>query len=233
MTATSHRGPSLADKVYVEMRNALLAGEYSPVDRLGEDRLAQIYRVSRTPVREAITRLLSDGLLERRKSGIHPAAPDLDNIDGYYELRVTLELQGLHRVLAIPGAMHDRALLTEERSRWVDIADHPPAPDAGFVESDEQFHYTLIVAAGNPALAEALSSVNARIRPVRMHDYLTADRIQATVAEHLQILDSVLDDELTTAQDLLLDHIDKSRTVVVARAADALRLTRMIPALHR
>ena len=63
---------------------------------------------------------------------------------------------------------------------------------------DEDFHIRLALSSGNTALAEVLATVNERIRIVRVHDFLTEERILATVEEHLGIIDGLLDGTVDT-----------------------------------
>jgi len=63
------KGGSLREQVYVDLRERLMMGGFGAQDRLGEERLAAELGVSRTPVREALIRLASDGLLVRQDSG--------------------------------------------------------------------------------------------------------------------------------------------------------------------
>ena len=113
---------------------------------------------------------------------------------------------------------YDLRLLGSELDLWRGFHDAPPETDASFVDVDEGFHVSLLQASGNAALVEALRSVNRRIRPVRMYDYLTEDRIEATVREHLGIGELVLHGELTEALGALRAHVVVSREVVLERA---------------
>jgi DNA-binding GntR family transcriptional regulator len=74
---------------------------------------------------------------------------------------------------------------------------------------------------------EALKAVNQRIRPVRMYDYLTEDRLEATIEEHLQIGQFVLDNDLGAALAALRSHVEESRDVVMERASRALPMMRV------
>ena len=98
-----------------------------------------------------------------------------------------------------------------------------------FVLLDEDFHVTLCRSSGNLALAAALELVNTRIRPVRMYDFLTADRIAATIAEHVEIVELVLEHRLTEALGALHRHVGESMEIVEQRVVRA--LTQMT--LHR
>jgi DNA-binding GntR family transcriptional regulator len=67
-----------------------------------------------------------------------------------------------------------------------------------------------------------LEAVNARIRPVRMFDLLTKDRIASTITEHLAIVDLTLAGDVPAALDALSRHIGESLDVVEERAVRAL-----------
>ncbi|MBL7494786.1 GntR family transcriptional regulator [Frankia sp. CNm7] len=217
---------NLRDHAYVGLRQRLMAGEFSFRDRLTEERLAALLGVSRTPVREALARLASDGLVEKRSDGgYYPAEPDLVGLRDLYEIRVVLELRGLERALE-SGVPHDVALLEPLRDSWRALRAAPPAPDPSFVGLDEGFHLTLSRASGNVELANMLGAVNARIRPVRMHDFLTADRIHLTIEQHLDIVETVLAGDLPEAVRKLRSHVGESMEVVEKRAARA--ITQMV-----
>ncbi|WP_306370507.1 GntR family transcriptional regulator [Nocardiopsis sp. CC223A] len=219
---------SRRDRVYALLREEVLSGRIAPRTRLGEVRLAERFGVSRTPVREALARLHSDGLVERRENGFHITVPNLAELRDLYELRVTLELRGIARVIEDPDLRHDPEILKAQRERWEAIGADPPAPDASFVLLDEDFHADLSRASGNRALTDSLISVNQRIRRVRMYDFLTEDRIASTITEHLAIVGHLLDDEPDAAYRALHEHVGDSMEVVLERARRA--LTQM--ALH-
>lgn len=225
-------GGTRRDRVYRALRSDLMTGVLPPETRLGEERLAEQYGVSRTPVREALARLVSDGLVERREQGLFPYRPRFDDLADLYELRTTLELRGIRRALADHSNRHDPDVLGGELDRWYALRRDLPEPDAGFVVLDEQFHLALLAAAGNPALCDALAAVNAKVRPVRMFDYLTHDRIAATVDEHIGVAEAVLAGRLEDAHDQLLAHIDTSRAVVVQRAEQARTMARLARAVR-
>jgi DNA-binding GntR family transcriptional regulator len=212
----------LREQVYVELRERLMMGGFGAQDRLGEERLAAELGVSRTPVREALIRLASDGLLVRQDSGYYPVLPDLTELRDLYELRVTIELRGLARAMESDAVTHDPSVLEALRDAWRAMAADPPPPDPQFVLLDEDFHVTLSRAAGNPALAAALETVNARIRLVRMYDFLTEDRIASTIAEHVEIVELTMAGRLAEAHTALHRHVGDSMEVVEQRVVRAL-----------
>ena len=92
---------------------------------------------------------------------------------------------------------------------------------------DEQFHATLVRAAGNDEMARVHWDVTERIRIVRRLDFTRADRIDATYAEHAKILRAVIQRKADQAQLLLRAHIEQSkaevRKITLAHAARGAR----------
>ncbi|MDT4938488.1 MAG: hypothetical protein QOG80_2159 [Pseudonocardiales bacterium] len=217
------------DQVYGELRKRLMLGEFPVNSRLVEERLAQLLGVSRTPVREALVRLLTDGLVNRAEGGYYVSLPDFTGLRDLYDLRITLELRGLVRAIESDAVRHDAGLLEPLRDSWRGMWDDRPEPAPEFVATDEDFHVTLLRSSGNAALTQTLLSVNARIRPVRMYDFLTEQRIELTISQHLQIVEAVLACDMDDALLALRRHVGESLEVVERRAARA--ITQM--ALHR
>lgn len=222
----SHKRKAVArsrrEEAYLEIRRMALQGEFPFWQRLPEEGIAERLGVSRTPVREAFARLDADGILSRYEDGgYYVAEPNLVDLRDLYELRLTLELRGILRALE-DGIEHDAELVTALREEWLRIQQAPPPPDGSFIELDESFHVGLSRASGNLMLTETLEAVNIRIRPVRMHDFLDADRIEVSIAEHLEILDAIIAKEIVEAAELMKRHIGISLDVVEDRAARAM-----------
>ena len=217
-------GSTRRDLAYQNLKQRLLSGDFAPGTRLGEERLAAELGVSRTPVREALTRLHSEGLTERLlDGGFGPTLINLHLVRELYEIRFALERFALRRTKGAEPA-HDEALIRGLRADWSDLA----APsddgevDGEFVLLDEDFHERLAAAAGNVSLVKQLHKVNERIRIVRMQDFLTAERVELTIEEHLGVLDAFLDGDVALAEERLIGHFDVSLTVVEERAAHAI-----------
>jgi DNA-binding GntR family transcriptional regulator len=213
---------SRREAAYLEIRRMALEGEFPFWQRLPEEGISEQLGVSRTPVREAFARLDADGILSRYDDGgYYVAEPNLIDLRDLYELRLTLELRGILRA-AEDGVEHDAELLEGLRAEWLLIQASPPPADGSFIELDESFHVGLSRASGNLIITETLESVNIRIRPVRMHDFLDAERIEISIREHIEILDAVIAREIESAADLLRRHIGVSLDVVEERAAGAM-----------
>jgi DNA-binding GntR family transcriptional regulator len=224
-TVQDPAGPDQAtpsEAAYRNLRDRLLAGSFPLTRRLAEGRLAALVGVSRTPVRHALIRLHGEGLVGRHPDGgYRPAVPDPHEIACLYETRRVLEIGALWQP-AENGRRHDRATLGELREHWESLRRDQPPADAGFVELDEDFHVRLALSCGNVVMADLLRAVNTRIRIVRIHDFLSHDRVEQTIAEHLDILAAVIDGQPAQAERIFRAHLAKSREVAEQRAMRAI-----------
>jgi DNA-binding GntR family transcriptional regulator len=213
---------SRSSEVYGELRRALLLGKYPLFERLAEVRLAEQFEASRTPVREALVRLESEGLVIRRpEGGFYPRSPNLADVRDLYELRRMIELASLAQPRE-NGTTHDKGILRAIHDDWSALAAKPPHPDPDFVLLDERFHVVLATAAGNRAVADHLQMINERIRVVRMHNFIHAVRIEVTASQHLAIIDALLAADPDHAIALMTAHLDEALQQASGRVAAAL-----------
>lgn len=203
-----------ADEVHHELRAALLAGAFPYGRRLVEEQLAERFNTSRTPVREALRRLEGDGHVVRdRSGGVRPNAPKVSAMRELYDVRVVLE------DLAVRTA--DAEQLEPLHEEWTELrGEHDDSPD--FVYADEAFHEAIAIASGNRATERYLRDINERIRVIRIHDFTTPDRIEATIGEHLEILEAIGAGRTEAAAALMRVHIERSADVVEARVGELL-----------
>jgi DNA-binding GntR family transcriptional regulator len=217
----------LREQIYTRLRDEVLSGDREITERLTEPKLARQLGVSRTPVREALTRLVADGLVQREEYGYSVVVPSMTKIRDLYEVRIAVELRGIARAIENPTVRHDAGTLGAELEQWYALRGDQPAPSTEFVLLDERFHTALLSSSGNPELVDALTGVNRRIRHIRMYDFLVEGRIETSIQEHIEIAERVLEGRLDTALTLLHEHIGASLEIVVERA------TRAIAARHR
>jgi DNA-binding GntR family transcriptional regulator len=228
MRAPSHpEAKSTSDAAYRELKSWILTGAIGLGTRLAEERIAERLSVSRTPVREALLRLFAERFLERHPDGgfriNHPTARSMRDL---YGVRRALELYAIRQTVQNDEGA-ERHRLEELRAEWRAIAPEAPETDPDFVLLDEDFHCRLAEASGNAELVKDLRRIGERIRPVRTHDFVTPGRIDATIAQHLGILDAVLDNS-DEAPDRLERHILESQRIV--EAAVGVVLERMLSA---
>jgi DNA-binding GntR family transcriptional regulator len=209
--AATHSERFLAESVYLRIRSDLLQGRIAAGQRVTELWAAERYQASRTPVREACRRLAEEGLLVHRpRFGYRVARIEHQEICDLYEMRRALEAVALRRACSAEGP---RAGLAEVRRAWTGRA---PKPGEDVLYRDEAFHVGIAEVGGNGAVVASLEAVNARIRMVRVHDFLDADRIAATIDQHLAILDAIERRDAPAACELMESHILESQQLTTA-----------------
>ncbi|XVV00912.1 GntR family transcriptional regulator [Actinosynnema sp. CA-248983] len=198
---------SLRERVYLALRDDVLGGRIGPAERLTEPRLSKRFGVSRTPVRDALIRLVADGLLAREEWGYSVVVPSLARVRDLYEVCIAVELRGISRSIENPRVRHDTDALGAELEHWYALRAAPPEPSPEFVLEDERFHTALLASSGNTELVTVLADVTRRIRRVRMYDFVIPGRIEASIDEHIAIAERVANGRLETAHRLLHEHI--------------------------
>jgi DNA-binding GntR family transcriptional regulator len=206
----------LADQVYGQLKSQMHDFKLVPGDRFSEAELGARLGVSRTPVREALFRLRNEGLLDvESKSGWFVRPIDFNKLEQLYDLRVLLESASVARLCALPEPGPELGAL---KSIWlVPVAERLTKSEAQRREVgalDEQFHATLVRAAGNGEIARVHWDVTERIRIIRHLDFTRADRVEATYTEHAKILRAVIQRKPEAAQGLLRSHIEQSKAEV-------------------
>lgn len=197
-----------AQSIYLRLRNMILNFEIQPNSRLTETELATYFKVSRTPIREALQRLETEELIHiRPKQGCFVRGIDFDEFTDYYQIRISLEMLSLETACA---NMSDEAL-KKLCGVW---EKNGPTGGAGDAESianlDEAFHLQLAEGGGNRVLAKMLGDINNRIRIVRRLDFTDQERIGKTYEEHYEILQALLRRDVAAAKNTMTDHIKKS-----------------------
>jgi DNA-binding GntR family transcriptional regulator len=205
------RRPSLAQAVYQRLKQDIFDFRLLPGDRFTEGEVAETLHVSRTPVREALQRLEKEGYVRVHfRSGWSVRDLDFKQFDDLYDLRVVLESAAVRQLCD----RAERTSLESLKSIWLVPAEERSTDGTRVAQLDEQFHSTLVEAAGNPEVLRCHREVTERIRILRRLDFTEPDRVAATYQEHAQILRAVLRRRADQAIMLLRAHIETSKAEV-------------------
>ena len=197
---------TLPHDVADRLRQAILAGELLPGERVRELALAAEYGVSRTPMREALRQVAAEGLVDLvPNKGASVAAPTADEARHAFEAVAGLEAQAaaLFCERASEEERHRlRHLVAELGKRFV-ARDLP-----GYFTANEQVHALIVEGARNPVIAELHARLNARLRPARFQANMTLERWTAAVDEHLTMAHAMEARDGALAADLTRRHLD-------------------------
>jgi DNA-binding GntR family transcriptional regulator len=162
-------GGTLTEQVYQALRRRLGDGGVAPGTFLREPELSEAMGVSRTPIREALSRLVSEGFVERiPHRGFRTPEHSIDTLVHLYPVLVALEV--LAGELAFPRlSEEDLREVDEANDRFAAAVDAQDIP--GAVEWNEEFHRRIARRSGNPVLSEILDDLRTQVRRLEMWDF--------------------------------------------------------------
>ena len=199
----------LRDQTYIQLRKAILSGPIRPGTILVQEQLAEQLGISRTPVRDALDRLASEGLVVRSPGGrIHVAPFSLEELREKYAVRQALEALALRLAAPnLPGQPLERlkAVIAEMRAA-IAAGDSVRVAQAGGT-----FHDTIFAACGNAYLRHLLTNLNDSIRRYRQAAIDLPGRADETLREHERIYACLAAGDIAAAQTAMEEHIARSQ----------------------
>lgn len=209
-----------AEQAAQSLRDEILSGAIPSGTRLGEAELAGRLSVSRTPIREALTRLAAEGLVEMQPNrGARVASWSSEQLREIFELRLRLEPYAVRQAVPNLGAGQIAELdaLAAEMLRA-----GTPGRDqdlAGIVELNRRFHGLFIDAAGSPPLAQALRGVtHAAVVTQNFHDY-APDALLRSLHHHVEMVAAARAGAGEWAEAIMRAHLYNARATMIGRAA--------------
>lgn len=198
-----------ADYAYQELRHRIITKQLKPGQRLPEVNIAVQMGVSRTPVREALRRLASEGLvLIIPNSGARLAAPTIREIEDTFLVREQLECLAISLAAERIGERHLRRIeeaLVEE-ARAIEDKDLET-----YLEVNEAFHKTVADSSGNRVLAEYVENILARTNAyVVFYDPFSHAETSPSPDDHRNILSSLRAHDKEKSVALMKNHLEKA-----------------------
>jgi len=207
----------LPAKAVDALRQMILDGELPPGARLSERALGERLGVSRTPLREALRMLASEGLVRHEPNRGAVVAPlDRADIEATFELLAALE--GLAGELAAQRI--DAAQLAEIKALHFEMRAHHARGDrAAYFRANQEIHRHIAAAAANPVLVETFERLNARVKRVRYAANLTPERWAKAVEEHERMIAALDARDGAALRAILEAHLAGKRQSVLAAFA--------------
>ena len=207
---------SAADRAYAFVKRQIVTGGYPGGTLISEGEVSSAVEVSRTPVREAFLRLEVEGLLRLYpKRGALVVPVSADEIRDVLDARLVIEEHAARAAIAA-GRHHE---LAAELRAIFSKSDDPAAPRdaARFTDLDQQFHITLVDAAGNRLLSGFYASL--RDRQLRMGiTALLRDpaRHDAIIDEHAALASLIDGGDAAAVAAVLAAHLAATKALLAA-----------------
>lgn len=207
---------SLEDRAHQALVEWLTEEHPSPGQPVPIREFARRLNMSRTPVRSAVGRLYERGLLAYDSvAGFTVAVPSLSSLYELFELRLMIESHSVRRYCerAVEDPADVLQDLIDEQAELATAAVDDPSSYIAFRDNDSRFHRALVELAELPRLLELHDDLHLSIHVTRagMEAPITANRVDASVAEHLAIVTALQSGEQDKAREALEGHILRVR----------------------
>jgi DNA-binding GntR family transcriptional regulator len=208
--------PALYEQVAERLRSRIFAHELAPGSWIDEQALAKEYGISRTPLREALKVLASEGLVVLKpRRGCYVTELSEQDIDEVFPVMAMLEGRVAEEAARrITGADFSRlAAIHDELERQA------AANDADrFFEANQRFHTALQEIAGNRYLAQLIDDARKVIKLTRRDSLRLEGRLKQSLAEHREILDALRLKDAALAGRRMHDHLLSGRAALAKLA---------------
>ena len=194
-----------AEELRLQLADEIVRGALVPGSALDEITLADRFRVSRTPVREAIRSLAASGLVEvRAHRAAMVAQPSVNQLVGMFETMAELE--------ALCAGFAAERMLSTERHALEAIHNKLRAmvrsgDPQRYHEVNEAFHNSIYTGAHNTYLAEITLSTRARVQPFRRAQFRNLGQLAKSHIEHDRVVQAILRGEQSVAASAMYAHI--------------------------
>lgn len=198
---------SSVDRIYTDLKNMASCFAIKPDEKLNEARMAKQLGASRTPLREALNRLVSEGFLTFSKGrGFSCRSLNVDQILDLYQAREAVEC----KMVELACRRSTTAELKKIRSSLVDSESRyqESSKAAALAELDESFHLAIAELSQNAELIRMLNNLNDRVRFIRTIDL--EERRIVTPQNHIDIIDAMIAGDVTRAVNGMQSHIVRS-----------------------
>lgn len=205
---------TLSERVYRALKRDIIHGVYQPGEALGEKELAEKYKGSRTPVREAAVRLQNERLLRIVPNrGYFVSQITLQVLNDVYEFRAAVE-SAAAELAAARGASPESLNKLQELTRVTCTPDDRKSCVA-FIEADTAFHTTIARMARNQMLLQAVSEARSQMERIMFAAIDIHYYGELPNREHLEIVEAIQDRDPQKARDRMHHHIVKSKDKVL------------------
>jgi DNA-binding GntR family transcriptional regulator len=197
------------ESIFQTLRSEILSGMHPPGTAVRETSLAERFGVSRTPVREALSRLQQERLLERVARGLQVPQVDPQQVIQIYDMRILLEEEAARqaaRARQFPDLMRLEALL--QRDRQLQEPD-----DYTRITTNLEFHAAVWNCAHNPVLRDLLERLSTHLIHTPRSTLSTGNRWAESLDEHEALLKAIENQDSDAAGKIAREHMETARAL--------------------
>lgn len=205
-----------ADKVYKELKNAILKRTLAPGQKLNIFELAEQFNVSRTPVKEAFNRLHLEGLLViKPRKGTYVAEMDIKKIMEVFDARQLFETWAAQ--IGVMQATDEDIQVLRRLCHEMDVYYKAKTFDyISFNELDTQFHYHIVKMGNNQSILDLYKSLNAHQMTERAYYEIAYEKAKSTHDQHHAIVEAFEKRDLSLVLSEIVNHIVTGKDMLAA-----------------
>lgn len=213
MNLTVPKIRTIREQVYEGIKTMIINGQLPQGAKVQESDLAELFQVSRTPVREALNMLKDDGLLDSGSGkGLFVKVLTSPKVKDIFQVRSLLEQFALRETISRLNQEEERFFLTM-RSRFETFRVYSDMEE--YVRLDSELHDSIILYSGNQFLRELTDRIYSVLQPVRLFSLHTRERYEDSITEHIGIIDGILARDAERASSVLQTHLDEAEKGVL------------------
>lgn len=196
---------TLSEQIRATLTQEILEGALSAGDRIDEQLIADRFKVSRTPAREALLQLSQEGLLELlpRRGAVVKAVTTREYI-GMLEVLIALESLAAKLCVRRIGSGQKAALIDALENCKQAATD---GEEQAYKEANAQFHGVIYDAAHNEVLVKEIQRIRERLAAARSHRLFSLARMRSSTMEHQAVMEAILAGDETAAAATMEHHI--------------------------
>jgi len=198
----------LNEKAYRRLKQAIIQNEIKPGARIYESHLATMFGISRTPVREAINQLISEGLIVNKGKGVNVVLEvSAKDVNELYDLRLIIEKHTIDYIASHYSRINDEPLILI----LDDLDENMPDYVNQFMKIDEAFHEALVGLVGNDRLLKIYKDLIDQSKVFRKVQAYRRDKVRNAMDVHRRLLSALKDRSYDKAISLITQHIELGR----------------------
>ena len=199
---------SAARRIEHALRHEISVGSLAPGERLDEARLAERFGASRTPVREALSRLIAQGILvQGEKRGAFVAEYTRAQLSQIFEAMHEIEA-ACARIAAKRLTLLSRSEIEAAQAKCIIAAE--AGDRTAYLGANEAFHLAIYAATDNPYMAEIALEFRRRTGPFRAKKFADREDLLASAKSHQALIEGIFSEEPAAASDSMRDHMAAS-----------------------
>jgi DNA-binding GntR family transcriptional regulator len=195
-----------AEELRLQLADQIVRGALPPGAALDETDIARRFKVSRTPVREALRQLAVSGLIDARAHrGAVVARPSVERLTAMFEAMAELEAlcAGLAAERMLPSERYGLEAIHEE----LRVLSHAGNPEL-FYEVNDRFHNAIYAGSQNGYIAEIALATRVRVQPFRRAQFRNLGRLAKSHAEHDRVVVAIMRGDRIGAAAAMRAHIE-------------------------